>query len=132
MDIVILTIDDSSDHYKATIDSLSRNQFLNDNLHHNFGIVRDYNVSSRVMDSWKRWFKDVDQINFDLLLKIDDFKKKLKRDKINWVFYQKRFKEYRSQSWIPVGSQGIFIPKELFKEFKVSCCYNWLKKVIRK
>ena len=127
MDIVILTIDETSDHYKATIDSLSKNQFLNDNLHHNFGIVRDYDTSSRVMDSWKRGFKDVDQINFDLLLMEDDvvvlinfmdFKKKLKRDKINWVFYQKRFKEYRSQNWIPVGAQGVYIPKELFKEFK--------------
>ena len=72
--------------FLRNVDSLSKNQFLNDNLHHNYGIVRDYDTSSRVMDSWKRWFKDVDQINFDLLLMEDDvvvlinfmdFKKKL-------------------------------------------------------
>jgi len=100
------------------------------------GIVRKEQPSKRVMDGWKKFFRenfgnsDDDLINryvlneVDIMLMEDDvlikiskkeMQKRIKRDKINFLCYQKFFKEKGKD--IPVGSQVIYIPWEMIVTF---------------
>lgn len=110
--------------YKASKKSWNDNDFKNIELVQ--GIERKELPSKRVMDGWKRFFTNLKQEKYrdmiitedDVLININkkDMLKKIKRNKINWLSYQKTFKEKGLD--IPVGSQAIFIPKELIPYYK--------------
>ena len=108
--------------YKASLKSWLDHDYTNIELV--LGIERKELPSKRLMDGWKRFFttlKPTDDIIIaedDILVHINknDMLKKIKRDKINWLSYQKTFKEKGKD--IPVGAQAIFIPKELIPYYK--------------
>ncbi len=94
------------------------------------GIVRKEQPSKRVMDGWKRFFSNKEKIKefvdkrIDIAILEDDIlvrmskkvmQSKIKRDKINYLCYQKTFKEKGKE--IPVGAQFIYIPWEMINKF---------------
>jgi hypothetical protein len=128
--IRILNIDPTSKFLKATTISLKDRGYGND-IKLVKGIIRKEQASKRVMDGWKQWFSDNNNINKiisegkDLLIMEDDvivkinfanLIKKIKKNKINFVFYQKTFKEKGID--IPVGTQGVYIPNKLIKSYQ--------------
>jgi len=98
------------------------------------GVVRTTARSKIVMDGWKKFFTDLSftgsllrtgfLISEDDVLWNDDWnktKKRMKMDKVNWLCYQKFFKEKQkdgSTKEIPVGSQLLYIPPAMVKRYK--------------
>jgi len=128
--IRILNIDPTSKFLKATTISLKDRGYGND-IKLVKGIIRKEQTSKRVMDGWKQWFSNNNNINKiisegkDLLIMEDDvivksnytkLIKKIKKNKINFIFYQKTFKEKGKD--IPVGTQGLIIPNALIKFYQ--------------
>ena len=131
LEIAILTIDPRSKILQATISSLAQMGYGKENIELAMGIVRKEQPSKRVMDGWKKWFGFKDNINQiikegrnllimedDVIVKVDYPKlmSEVKMDKINFVFYQKTFKE--KGKTIAVGTQGVFIPNGLIKFYQ--------------
>ena len=122
MKIIIMNVDLESIYLKATIISLLNN--LYDDIIINKGILRNDNPSRRVMDGWKEYFKnnildeDLLLLEDDLFVKVSkhDMVQKIDNTKINYIGYQKTFKE--NCKVIPVGGQAIFIPKNLIPYYK--------------
>jgi len=95
------------------------------------GVVRTTDRSKIVMDGWKKFFSMLKgNLPNGLLMAEDDLfweepwsktKKKMKMDKINWLCYQKFFKEKQrdgSVKMIPVGNQFMYIPPKLIESYK--------------
>ena len=110
------------ENLKKTIVSLTKNCF--NHIYLVNGIIRTEKKSKIVMDSWKKFFETNTEFDDDIMLCEDDvickinrldMLKKIDRSKINYIFYQKILKE--KSKMIPVGAQGIFIPKEKINEF---------------
>jgi len=97
------------------------------------GVVRSTNKSKIVMDGWKKFFSMLEMdkgLNEGIIIAEDDVlweetwaktKKRMKMDKINWLCYQKLFKEKQRDGTtkeIPVGTQMLYIPKPMLKKYK--------------
>jgi len=96
------------------------------------GVIRKIDRSKIVMDGWKKFFSmlQTDRLSKGILLAEDDVlwnepwsetKKRVKMDKINWLCYQKFFKEKQkdgSIKEIPVGSQLLYIPPKMITKYK--------------
>ena len=96
------------------------------------GVVRKTDKSKIVMDGWKKFFSMLQfgGLYKGILIAEDDViweepwsevKKRVKMDKINWLCYQKFFKEKQkdgSTKKIPVGNQLMYIPPKMIAKYK--------------
>jgi hypothetical protein len=95
------------------------------------GVVRSTDRSKIVMDGWKKFFTmlQTKSLSAGLLIAEDDLywedtwekmKGRMKMDKINWLCYQKFFKEKQRDGTIkeiPVGNQLMYIPKQMIEKY---------------
>ncbi len=95
------------------------------------GVVRSTDRSKIVMDGWKKFFTMLQTTGLSngLLIGEDDLywedtwekmKGRMKMDKINWLCYQKFFKEKQRDGTIkeiPVGNQLMYIPKQMIEKY---------------
>ena len=123
---ILLLHTEYNDTLRTTLKSLIENNFPKPKLVK--GVIRDDKISKIVMDGWKKILpkigddEDILLMEDDVEVKIDYKKIKIEhRDRPTFVFYQKKLKEEGSYASMNthyiVGTQGVFIPKEIKKEF---------------
>lgn len=101
------------------------------NVYPFLGVERKTERSKIVMDGWKKFFNMLSgDLKKGLIISEDDVlwaeewsktSKKVKMDKVNWLCYQKFFKEKQKDGKIlkiPVGAQALYIPKQMINKFK--------------
>ena len=116
---------------KTTLSSIGNYKRKGYNVYPFQGVIRKTDRSKIVMDGWKKFFGMLKgNLPNGLLISEDDVlwnepwsevKKKVKMDKINWLCYQKFFKEKQkdgSVKEIPVGSQLKYIPPKMINKYK--------------
>jgi hypothetical protein len=98
------------------------------------GVIRKTDRSKIVMDGWKKFFSQLSYTGkltrTGFLIAEDDVmweedwattKKRMKMDKVNWLCYQKFFKEKQRDGTtkeIPVGTQLLYVPPKMVEQYK--------------